>query len=111
MKYTVVLTEKPEGGIHVSVPALPNCTVEASTRDEALHRVREAIVETVSRSEIIHLDVPQQPRTVTPNKDVPWEWFGAAHDDPTWEVLFDDIERRREVTSNKSPRAMRGPLC
>ena len=82
MKYMVVLTEKPEGGIHVSIPSLPNCTVEANTRDEALHRVREAIVETVSRSEIVHLDVPQQPRITSPSKDVPWEWFGATQDDP-----------------------------
>ena len=98
MKYTVVLTEKPEGGIHVSVPALPNCTVEANTRDEALHRVREAIVETVGRSEIVHLDVPQQPRATSSGKDVPWEWFGATQDDSTWDTLFDDIERQRETT-------------
>ena len=64
MKYTVILTTKPNGGIHVSVPALPDCTVEAGSRDEALHLAREAIVQIVTRSEITQVDVPQPPTAV-----------------------------------------------
>jgi hypothetical protein len=45
MKYTILLIEKSEGGIHVSVPALPDCTVEADTRDDAIRLAREAITE------------------------------------------------------------------
>jgi hypothetical protein len=29
---------------------------------------------------------------------VPWEWFGAAKDDSTWNLLFDEIEQHREAT-------------
>jgi hypothetical protein len=29
--------------------------------------------------------------------DVPWNWFGKAKDDSTWDALFDDIEQRRDV--------------
>ena len=43
MKYTVILTVKPNGGIRVSVPVLPNCTIEADNRDEALQLARETI--------------------------------------------------------------------
>jgi len=32
MHYTLILTEKPEGGIQVSIPALPACTIEAAAR-------------------------------------------------------------------------------
>jgi predicted RNase H-like HicB family nuclease len=98
MKYTIILTEKPSGGIRVSIPALPDCTVEADNRDEALHLAREAIAQTISRSEIVHVDVPQQPKSALTSGDVPWEWFGVVKDDATWDALFDDIERHREAT-------------
>ncbi len=98
MKYTLILTEKPNGGIRVSVPALPECSVEADNRDDAIHLAREAIAQIASRSEIVHVDVPQQPQPASTDDDVPWEWFGAAKDDTTWDALFDDIEQRREAT-------------
>jgi predicted RNase H-like HicB family nuclease len=98
MKYTIILTEKPSGGIRVSVPALPECTVEADNRDDAIHLAREAIAQLVSRSEIVHVDISQQPKPAATGDDVPWEWFGAAKDDATWDALFEDIEQRREAT-------------
>ena len=98
MQYTVILTENLEGGIHVSIPVLPDCTVEARNRDEALDLSRKAIMEIVSRSEIVHLDVPQQPIANSTRDDVPWEWFGVAQDDATWDALFDEIEQHREAT-------------
>jgi predicted RNase H-like HicB family nuclease len=98
MQYTIILTQKPEGGIRVSIPGLPDCTVEANSRDEALHLARKAIMEIVSRSEIVHLDVPQQPIANSRRDDVPWEWFGVAQDDATWDALFDESEQHREAT-------------
>jgi|SRR5919106_4312309 predicted RNase H-like HicB family nuclease len=98
MKYIVILTEKPNGGLRVSIPALPDCTVEADNRDEALRLARKAIAEIVSHSEIVHLDVPQKPKPASLEADVPWEWFGAFKDDATWDALFDDVEQRREAT-------------
>jgi predicted RNase H-like HicB family nuclease len=98
MQYTLILTEKPEGGIQVTIPALPACTVEAATRDDAIHLAREAIARLVSRSEIIQIDIPQEPRGTAQPRDVPWEWFGAAKADPTWDALFDALEQHREVT-------------
>jgi hypothetical protein len=38
MKYTVVLTESKEGNYHVTVPGLPDCTIDAPSRDEALRQ-------------------------------------------------------------------------
>jgi predicted RNase H-like HicB family nuclease len=62
MQYTLILTEKAEGGIQVTIPALPACTLEAATRDEAIRLAHEAIAQLVSRSEIVQIDIPQQPR-------------------------------------------------
>ena len=98
MKYTLILTEKPGGGIRVSVPALPDCTVEADNRDDAIHLAREAIAQIVSQSEIVHVDISQQPKPASTGDDVPWEWFGTAKDDATWDALFDSIEQHREAT-------------
>jgi predicted RNase H-like HicB family nuclease len=64
MQYTLILTEKAEGGIQVSIPALPACRLEAATRDEAIRLAREAIAQLVSRSEIVQIDIPQQPQGI-----------------------------------------------
>ena len=91
MQYTLILTEKTEGGIQVTIPVLPACRVEAATRDEAIRLAREAIAQLVSRSEIVQVDIPQQPRATAPPRGIPWEWFGEAKADSTWEALFDDL--------------------
>jgi predicted RNase H-like HicB family nuclease len=98
MQYTLILTEKSEGGIQVTIPALPACRIEAATRGEAIRRAREAIAQLVSRSEIVRIDIPQQPRVIAQPRGVPWEWFGEAKADPTWDALFDDLEQHREAT-------------
>ncbi len=42
-EYEVVLTPEAEGGFSVFVPALPGCTSQGETREEALSMIREAI--------------------------------------------------------------------
>ncbi len=96
MKYTVVLTEKTDGNVMVAVPGLPDCTVEATTRDEALEKARETINRMMSRSEILQLDVGTEPGLENLNFGIPWEWFGTFKDNPTWGKLFDEIERQRD---------------
>ena len=42
-EYEVVLTPEADGGYSVTVPALPGCTSQGQTREEALVGIREAI--------------------------------------------------------------------
>ena len=42
-EYDGVLMPEAEGGFSVSVPALPGCTSQGETREEALSMIREAI--------------------------------------------------------------------
>lgn len=42
-EYEVVLTPEAEGAFSVAVPALPGCTSQGETREEALSMIREAI--------------------------------------------------------------------
>ena len=39
----MVLTPEDDGGYSVTVPALPGCTSQGETREEALDMIREAI--------------------------------------------------------------------
>ena len=96
MKYTVVLTEKGDGNVMVAVPGLPDCTVEATTRDEALEKARETINRMMNRSEILQLDVGPEPDSGNLHFGTPWEWFGAFKNNPTWGKLFDELERQRD---------------
>jgi len=43
MKYTVVIRAGNESGFVATVPALPGCVTQASTRRGAIRNVREAI--------------------------------------------------------------------
>ncbi len=43
MRYTVVLEQEPDGGYVVSVPALPGCVSQGTTRNDAICNIREAI--------------------------------------------------------------------
>jgi antitoxin HicB len=42
-EFEVVLTPDAEGGFSVFVPALPGCTSQGETREEALSMIHEAI--------------------------------------------------------------------
>jgi len=42
-QFEVVLTPEEDGGYSVTVPALPGCTSQGETREEALTMIREAI--------------------------------------------------------------------
>ena len=98
MKYTVILTEEREDNVLAAVPGLPDCSVKAKTRNEALRLVRETITTIISRSEIVQIDVPVEPKSGSLHVSTPWELFGAFKDDPTWRELFDKIEyNRKEV--------------
>jgi predicted RNase H-like HicB family nuclease len=54
-EYEVVLTPEAEGGFSVAVPALPGCTSQGETREEALSMIREAI-EVYTESRVTHGD-------------------------------------------------------
>lgn len=97
MKYTVVLTHQQNGEFHATVPALPECTVAAETKSEALDALRETISSVVSRSEVLELDVPGAPEAGRAGNGTPWHLFGMFREDLAWGELFDEIERQRDA--------------
>ena len=74
--------------------------MEAATRDDAIRLAREAIVQLVRRSEVVQVDIPEQPRATEVSHELPWAWCGTAREDPTWDALFEEIEQHREATQD-----------
>lgn len=95
MKYTVILTEERDDNVLATVPGLPDCSVKAKSRNEALSLVRDTISTIIGRSEIVQIDVPVEPRAGSLPDSTPWELFGLFKDDQTWGRLFDEIEYER----------------
>ena len=97
MQHTVILSRKPDGGFHVSAPVLPQWAIEVRSRDEGLAKARKAIADFMNYSEVVSIDVPAA-QTDDQLPDFPWEWFGIAQDDPSWDEFFEEIEQKREAT-------------
>ena len=43
MRYTAILEAQPDGGYHASCPALPGCHTQATSLDQLIERIKEAI--------------------------------------------------------------------
>jgi len=100
MEYTTLLTHQPGFPWRAVVPGLPDCVAEAATRTEVLVKIQERIVETVSYTEILQVDVPVSPKSANghPIKQAtPWQWFGTFRDDAQWGELFEDIDQQRDA--------------
>src|SRR5262245_58625299 len=102
MKYAVILTENPDGRFHIFIPVLPHFSIEAEDREAAIMLARETIARVASHSEVLYLDMPVSLKPETIDNGVPWDLFGAAKDDSTWDALFDDIEQYRDQTRTAS---------
>lgn len=90
MEY-VVLLEKEKGHYRAVAPALPDCVVEGQTRADTLSRMRQAIVDKLSKVEITKIKVE-----IEPSLD-PWTPFiGMWKTDPTWDDFQIEIAKYRK---------------
>jgi hypothetical protein len=96
MEYTVILTQPAVARWRATVPALPDCSAEAPTRAEVLGKIRERIISVARQTEVLRLQVPVTPQSMPIDAETPWRWFGAFHNDATWDTLFDHLEQQRE---------------
>lgn len=98
MKYTTLVTHQPGLPWRAIVPGLPDCSAEAPTRAEVLKKIQARIVETVSHTEVVQMEVPASPRNANGDSNTaasPWQWFGAFQDDAQWGEMFETIEAQR----------------
>ena len=102
MHYTTLLTHQPENTWRAVVPGLPDCVAEAPTRAEVLEKIRERILETAARTEVLRVEVPARPRNANGDlpeaaASAPWHWFGAFQGDEQWTEIFTEIEQQRDI--------------
>ncbi len=103
MEYTIVLTKKPTSRWRAVVPALPACEAEAETREEVIAQIKDEI--TQYHIEVVKIEVPdaenshrQNGHPVEIESNPLLKWAGAFRNDPTWDEMFDEIERQRDAT-------------
>ena len=99
MQFTVVITRQPDAPWRAAVAGLPDCTVEAATREEALERIKARLAELPHYVEVVQIDVPPGPSLNggPPEKSFQEKWpgFGAFKDDPSWGEFFEELDRQR----------------
>lgn len=101
MEYTVVITKDPQAPWRAVVPTLAHCEAEADTREEVLERIRAAIAQIPERHiEVVTIDVPVAPTSTNGTGyttfEQEWPHYGIFKDDPSWDAIFDEIERERD---------------
>lgn len=106
MEYTVVITKDPNAPWRAVVPAIANCEAEAETREEVLEQIKEAIALMPHRHiEVVKIEMPEAENLYRQNGHLGeaegnplLQWAGAFRNDPTWDAMFDEIERQRDAT-------------
>lgn len=94
MTYTVLVRNNHSDSYTATALAFPGYSVEAPTRDEALERMYEAILQLLNEGEVVAMEVPAPtPSLATPIK----ETFGMFRNDPTFADFCQEVEQYRRA--------------
>mgnify|MGYP002624602215 CR=1 FL=1 len=89
MKLSTLLQEKAANGFTATVLGWPGLEMTASTRDEALQNIRQAIKDCLSKSELVTVDIDHE-------LSDPWAKFvGMWEDDPYFDEFLEEIAAYR----------------
>jgi predicted RNase H-like HicB family nuclease len=92
MTYYVLIENGTEGMYTATVMGLPNTTVQAVSRQDALVRVRQILMQRLAHAEIVPLEIDPAP------PDHPWMTFaGMFQDDPLFDQVVAEIEANRNT--------------
>ncbi len=93
MQYTVFLTRYSDLLWRASVPSIPNCEVEADTREKVISQIKEKVTSFASQTEVIQVEIPIKPQFQNAQLE---KFFGIFKDDPNWAEMFEQIEKDRD---------------
>lgn len=94
MQYQVFVQSHPERRYVASVVGIPNSTVEASTRDEAILKAKVALEEQLANGELVTIDIHTPPfntQTAPLLKHI-----GIFADDPTFDDFLAEVAAYRQ---------------
>lgn len=93
MSFSVLLKRHPPEGYRATLMAWPGLEVKAQTQEDALEKMRAAIVKLLADGEVVQLDVPEvQPIIAATYQDT----FGMFRDDPTFADFLAEVEKHRQ---------------
>ena len=98
MTVDVLVRREPKGRYRATVLGWPECTASAASRDEAIERTRQSLVDLLAEAEIIQLDVETRPASSTLA-----QFVGMWADDETFDQFVALMEtNRRQVDADES---------
>lgn len=84
-----ILVRPVENGFIATVTGLPDCTVEASTREEAIRQAEQEAKEWLEKSEVIPLE------SIVPPKRSPKDFIGMWADDELFDEFVEAMKQYR----------------
>jgi predicted RNase H-like HicB family nuclease len=93
----ILLEPQNNGHVLAQVPALPNCTLERSTREEALAAIQQLLSEKLATVEVVPVHVsPTSPPTSS------WKPFlGKFKDDPYLTEIAAELWAKRQTEDDE----------
>ncbi len=95
MTYSILVEESTSDGFLAIALGLPECRAVATTRQQALAKLRALLAKRLSKAEIVEVEIPQ----ATAETVHSWERFaGMFEDEPLFDEVLEEIEaHRREL--------------
>ena len=98
MAVDVLVLREGEGQYRATVLGWPECSASAPSRDEAIERTRQSLVDLLAKGEIVEVDVELRPTSSSLAR-----FAGMWADDETFDEFTAIMEaNRREADSDES---------
>ena len=98
MTVDVLVRREPKGRYRATVLGWPECTASAASRDEAIERTRQSLLDLLAEAEIVQLDIETQPASSGLA-----QFVGMWADDETFDQFVALMEtNRRQVDVDES---------
>jgi predicted RNase H-like HicB family nuclease len=92
----ILLEQQSNGHVLVRIPALPNCTLERSTKEEALEAIQQLLAEDLATVEVLPVHVSPTPSSQPQS----WKPFlGMFKDDPYFAEISEKLWAKRQSDS------------
>ncbi|PSB19478.1 hypothetical protein C7B65_11205 [Phormidesmis priestleyi ULC007] len=97
----ILLEQQANGCVLATVPALPNCTLERSSREEALAAIRQLLSDRLASVEVLPVHISPTADSAS-SKEQSWPPFlGLFKDDRYFAELADELWAKRQVEDNE----------
>lgn len=95
MQYQVFVQSHPDKKFIASVVGIPNCTIEGSTKEEAIALAKAALENQLANGELVTIEIDQER---SQQETDPWlKHMGIFADDPTFDDFLAEVAAYRQL--------------